>query len=72
MPWTATPYESQERGQIEQVCGVVGIPVLVIFDNKGNIIDDNGKNVVEYMVINLLIFGKIKFKKKTKIKKIKF
>ena len=47
MPWTATPYESQERGQIEQVCGVVGIPVLVIFDNKGNIIDDNGKNVVE-------------------------
>ena len=48
MPWIATPYESEARGQIEQACGVSGIPLLVIFDNKGNVIDDSGRNTVEY------------------------
>ncbi len=48
MPWIATPYESEAREQIEQACGVRGIPCLVIFDNKGNVIDDSGRNTVEY------------------------
>ena len=68
MPWIATPYESQERGQIEQVCGILGIPLLVIFDNKGNIIDDNGKNVVELNGDESINIWKNKIQKKNENK----
>ncbi len=47
MPWIATPYESEAKGEIEQACGINSIPQLIIFDNKGHVLDDNGRRTVE-------------------------
>ena len=47
MPWTATPFESEAKGQIDEACGINSIPQLIIFDNKGHIIDDNARRTVE-------------------------
>ena len=47
MPWVATPFESEAKTKIEEACGINSIPQLIIFDNKGHIIDDNGRRTVE-------------------------
>ena len=47
MPWIATPFESNEKGQIDEACGINSIPQLIIFDNKGHVLDDNGRRTVE-------------------------
>ena len=47
MPWIATPFESEAKTKIEEACGISSIPQLIIFDNKGHIIDDNGRRTVE-------------------------
>ena len=47
MPWIATPFDSDAKNQIDEACGINSIPQLIIFDNKGNIIDDNGRGTVE-------------------------
>lgn len=47
MPWIATPFDSEKREQIEESCGVSGIPALRIFDNKGHLLDQNGRETVE-------------------------
>ena len=47
MPWIATPFESEEKGKIDEACGINSIPQLIIFDNKGNVLDDNGRRTVE-------------------------
>ena len=47
MPWIATPFESESKTKIEEACGINSIPQLIIFDNKGHIIDDNGRRTVE-------------------------
>ena len=47
MPWIATPFDSDAKSQIDDACGISSIPQLIIFDNKGNIIDDSGRSTVE-------------------------
>ena len=47
MPWIAIPFESESKTKIEEACGINSIPQLIIFDNKGHIIDDNGRRTVE-------------------------
>ena len=47
MPWIATPFESNEKSQIDEACGINSIPQLIIFDNKGHVLDDNGRRAVE-------------------------
>ena len=47
MPWIATPFESDEKGEIETACGINSIPQLIIFDNKGHVLDDSGRTTVE-------------------------
>ena len=47
MPWIATPFDSPAKSQIDDACGINSIPQLIIFDNKGHVIDDNGRRTVE-------------------------
>ena len=47
MPWIATPFESEAKNQIDEACGINSIPQLIIFDNKGHILDDNGRRTVD-------------------------
>ncbi len=47
MPWIATPFESNEKSQIDEACGINSIPQLIIFDNKGHVLDDNGRGTVD-------------------------
>ena len=47
MPWIATPFESNEKSQIDEACGINSIPQLIIFDNKGHVLDDNGRRTVD-------------------------
>ena len=47
MPWIATPFDSDSKSQIDEACGINSIPQLIIFDNKGHILDDNGRRTVD-------------------------
>ena len=47
MPWVATPFDSDSKNQIDEACGINSIPQLIIFDNKGHVLDDSGRNTVE-------------------------
>ena len=47
MPWIATPFDSPAKSQIDDACGINSIPQLIIFDNKGHVIDSNGRRTVE-------------------------
>ena len=47
MPWIATPFESEAKSKIEGACGISSIPQLIIFNNKGQVVDDNGRRTVE-------------------------
>ena len=47
MPWIATPFDSESKNLIDEACGINSIPQLIIFDNKGHILDDNGRRTVD-------------------------
>ena len=47
MPWIATPFDSESKSRIDYACGINSIPQLIIFDNKGHILDDSGRRTVE-------------------------
>ena len=47
MPWIATPFDSDAKSHIDDACGINSIPQLIIFDNKGHIIDNSGRGTVE-------------------------
>ena len=49
MPWLTVPFENEMRDTISEAFEINGIPALLIFDNKGNLIDTNGRNTVQKM-----------------------
>ncbi len=63
MPWIATPFDSESKSKIDDACGINSIPQLIIFDNKGNIIDDNGRRTVETQGDNAINVWKEKLEK---------
>ena len=64
MPWLTVPFENEMRDTISEAFEINGIPALLIFDNKGNLIDTNGRNTVQKMKGN-------GFNKKNTVKMIK-
>ncbi len=46
MPWLAIPYESEKRDGLVSDLNVQGIPKLIIFNSKGEIITRNGRGFV--------------------------
>ena len=47
MPWLAVAFnEAQQRKQLGDLCGVRGIPTLVLFDEEGNVINGEGRTAV--------------------------
>ena len=63
MPWIATPFDSESKSKIDDACGINSIPQLIIFDNKGNIIDDSGRRTVETQGDNAINVWKEKLEK---------
>ena len=63
MPWIATPFDSDAKNQIDEACGINSIPQLIIFDNKGNIIDDSARGTVESQGDNAIKMWKDKLEK---------
>ena len=49
MPWLTIPFDNEMRNTISEAFGINGIPALLIFDNKGNLIDTDGRNLVQKM-----------------------
>ena len=49
MPWLTVPFENEMRDTISEAFEINGIPTLLIFDNKGNLIETNGRNTVQKM-----------------------
>ena len=49
MPWLTVPFENEMRDTSSEAFEMNGIPTLLIFDNKGNLIDTNGRNTVQKM-----------------------
>lgn len=43
MKWPAIPFDSPKRGELGDRFGVRGIPALVVIDDKGNLITQNGR-----------------------------
>ena len=54
MPWLAVPYDSDLREEISNKCGISSIPTLLIFDNKGHLIDSDGRSSVEGMGLSAI------------------
>jgi thiol-disulfide isomerase/thioredoxin len=46
MPWLALPYGDSHKGKLAQKFHVSGIPKLVIIDENGNLITENGRGDV--------------------------
>ena len=65
MPWIATPFDSPAKSQIDDACGINSIPQLIIFDNKGHVIDDNGRRTVESQGIEAINTWKNNIPKET-------
>ena len=63
MPWIATPFDSDAKNQIDEACGINSIPQLIIFDNKGNTIDDSARGTVESQGDNAIKIWKDKLAK---------
>ena len=47
MPWISIPFENEMRETIAEAFGINGIPALLIFDNKGNLIEQEARNSVQ-------------------------
>ena len=47
MPWLTIPFDNEMRNTISEAFGINGIPALLIFDNKGNMVDQDGRDIVE-------------------------
>ena len=47
MPLIATPFDSPAKSQIDDACRINSILQLIIFDNKGHVIDNNGRRTIE-------------------------
>ena len=46
MPWIATPFDSEAKNKIDEACGINSIPQFIVFDNKGHVLDTNGRSAV--------------------------
>ncbi len=47
MPWLAIPFESDSKDAIADGLGISSIPTLIIFDKKGNVLDNDGRATIE-------------------------
>ena len=47
MPWVAINFEDEMKDTIAEAFEINGIPALLVFDNKGNMIDQDGRDIVE-------------------------
>jgi hypothetical protein len=47
MPWVAINFEDEMKDTIAEAFEINGIPALLIFDNKGNMVDQDGRDIVE-------------------------
>lgn len=47
MPWLAVPFtDSETRDRLDQIFKVRGIPNLVMVDDRGNVVNENGVGVI--------------------------
>lgn len=46
MKWPAIPFDSPKRGELGGRFGIRGIPALVVIDDKGNLITQNGRSEI--------------------------
>ena len=47
MPWVAINFEDEMKDAIAEAFEINGIPCLLVFDNKGNLVDQDGRDIVE-------------------------
>lgn len=48
MPWYAVDYEKkEERENFAEKCGVAGIPMLILFNSKGQLLTKEGRSKVQ-------------------------
>ena len=47
MPWIAVPFENEMKDTISEAFGINGIPAFLVFDNKGNLIDQDARTIVQ-------------------------
>lgn len=46
MPWAAVPYDFEGREDISESFNIVGIPSLIVINNKGKLLDLQGKSSI--------------------------
>ena len=54
MPWLSIPFESDSKDAIADGLGISSIPTLIIFDKKGNVLDNDGRATIEKQGINAI------------------
>ena len=47
MPWLSFPFKSEQKMEVAKDFGINGIPAFLVFDNKGNLIDQDARTIVQ-------------------------
>ena len=47
MPWLAVPFKTEEIEELKDSYEIYGIPMLIVFNGEGNLIDKQGRELVE-------------------------
>lgn len=52
MPWLALAYDSDPQIELYETFDIVGVPVLVIINSKGDVLDEKGRNTIQKQGVN--------------------
>jgi nucleoredoxin len=47
MPWLAVPFKTEEIEELKDTYEIYGIPMLMVFNGEGKLIDKQGRELVE-------------------------
>lgn len=56
LPWPAIPYDSDAQNDLYDQFEVVGVPVLVVINNKGDVIDAKARNTIQKLGVGSIEF----------------
>lgn len=54
--WPAIPFDSEAQNDLYDQFEVVGVPVLIIINNKGDVIDVKGRNTIQKLGVESIEF----------------
>lgn len=58
MPWLAFSYGSKQQIELYEEFDIVGVPVLVVINSQGDVLDTKGRNTIQKKGVNSINYWK--------------